>query len=178
MSDPKELHLTEHLTELRERVIKSLIFISLSFAFSYFFSENILSFISKPIQPYLTATGGKLIFISPFEKFFAYLWVSLFFGILLSCPFWMYQLWKFISPGLYKNEKKIAVGFVGSSCFLFLSGVSFVYFIVYPFSFRFLLNFGGEELAYISLKPYLSFFLRTSFVFGLVFEMPLLLFTL
>ena len=171
----KELGLTEHLTELRDRLIKALIYVGLGFAVSYLFSDRLISWISQPIAPYLIATEGKLIFISPFEKFFAYLWVSLFGGIVISSPFWFYQIWKFISPGLYKNEKKSGLLFVFMSVFLFLSGILFVYFIVYPFSFRFLLQFGGDEVAYISLKPYLSFFLRTAFVFGIVFELPLLL---
>lgn len=171
----KELNLTEHLTELRDRLIKVLIFIGLGFAVSYLFSGWLVSWISQPIAPYLSATEGKLIFISPFEKFLSYLWVSLFGGIVISSPFWFYQIWKFISPGLYKHEKKWGLLFATSSVCLFLSGILFVYFIVYPFSFRFLLKFGGDELPYISLKPYLSFFLRAAFVFGLVFELPLLL---
>jgi len=167
--------LTEHLTELRDRLIKVLIFIGLGFSASYFFSGWLVSWISQPIAPFLSATEGKLIFISPFEKFFSYLWISLFAGIVISSPFWFYQIWKFISPGLYKHEKKWGLLFVVTSVCLFLSGILFVYFIVYPFSFRFLLKFGGDEIPYISLKPYLSFFLRTAFVFGLVFELPLLL---
>ena len=176
--DSKTSSFTEHLTELRNRIIKILLFVTLGFIVSYFISEELLSVISKPIQPYLVATKGKLIFVSPFEKFFSYLWVSLFSGIILSCPFWFYQIWKFVSPGLYKSEKKWSLLFVFLSSLLFLAGILFVYVIVYPFSFRFLMSFGGEEVAYISLKPYLSFFLRTAFVFGLVFEMPLMLFFL
>lgn len=176
--DSNVLSMTGHLAELRDRIIKILLFLAGGFVVSYFFSGDILSLISEPISPYLVATKGKLIFISPFEKFFSYLWVSLFSGIVLSSPFWLYQVWKFISPALYKQEKKWSVLFVGLSVFLFLSGILFVYFVVYPFSFRFLLGFGGEEVPYISLKPYLSFFLRTAFVFGLVFEMPLFLFVL
>jgi len=172
----KSLSFTEHLTELRNLIIKILLFVAGGFAASYFFSEGILYIISEPVRPYLSATAGKLIFITPFERFFAYLWVSLFSGIVLSSPFWLYQIWMFISPALYKNEKKWSLLFVGSSTLLFLFGILFVYFVVYPLSFRFLLSFGENEVPYISLKPYLSFFLRTAFVFGLVFEMPLLLF--
>lgn len=177
--DSKKFSLTEHLTELRERIIKALLALLLGFLVSYFFSEDILYIISQPIKPYLTATKGALIFITPFEKFFSYLWVSLFSGFILSSPFWSYQIWKFISPGLYKKEKKWSMLFVTFSTLLFLSGVLFVYFVVYPFSFHFLLNFGGgNETPYISLKPYLSFFLRTAMVFGFVFEMPLILFSM
>ena len=171
----KELHLTEHLSELRGRIIKILLGIVLGFIFSYFFSSFLVSLISEPISPYLPATEGKLIFISPFEQFFSYLWVSLFSAIVISSPFWFYQIWKFISPGLYKPEKKWTILFVFSSVFLFTSGILFVYYIVYPLSFRFLFNFGGDEIPYISLKPYLSFFLRTALVFGLVFEAPIIL---
>ena len=177
--DTKEFSLTEHLTELRDRIIKALIALAIGFVICYFFSKDILSIISQPIKPHLTATSGQLIFITPFEKFFSYLWVSLFAGFILSSPVWLYQFWKFISPGLYKEEKKWSLLFVSASTLLFLSGILFVYFVVYPFSFRFLLNFGGgAEQAYISLKPYLSFFLRTAVVFGLVFEMPVILLSL
>ena len=168
--------MSEHLLELRSRILKALLGIAIGFAFSWFFCEQILDFISSPIRPYLPSTDGRLIFTSPFEKFFFYLRISLFAGFVLSCPFWLYQCWKFISPGLYKNEKKMSLIFVSFGVLLFLSGVLFVYFVVYPFSFRFLLGFGGDgELAYISLKPYLSFFIRIALVFGLVFETPLIL---
>ena len=165
-----------HLLELRLRLLRAILALALGFAFSWFFCGQILDLISQPIRPYLPATNGRLIFISPFEKFFSYLRMSLFSGFVLSCPFWLYQCWMFISPGLYKNEKKLAFVFVSFGVLLFLSGLLFVYFVVYPFSFRFLLGFGdGGELAYISLKPYLSFFIRISLVFGLVFETPLVL---
>ncbi|MCY4321836.1 MAG: twin-arginine translocase subunit TatC [Bdellovibrionaceae bacterium] len=177
--DSKKLSLLDHLTELRQRIIKCLLALLLGFIVSYFFSKDILEIISQPIKSYLTATNGSLIFISPFEKFSSYLWVSLCSGFILSSPFLFYQVWKFISPGLYKKEKKWSLLFVTFSTLLFLAGILFVYFIVYPLSFRFLLQFGGEnELPYISLKPYLSFFLKTAIVFGLIFEAPLILFSL
>ena len=176
--DSKTQSMTKHLTELRDRIIKILLCLLGGFFVCYFFSQDILSLISKPIRPYLVSTQGELIFTSPFEKFFSYLWTSLFSGFVLSSPFCLYQIWKFISPGLYKKEKIWSVFFVSLSTLLFLSGILFVYFIVYPFSFRFLLSFGGNELAYISLKSYLSFFLRTAFAFGIIFELPLVLLVL
>ena len=172
------LTLSDHLTELRQRILKILLILFVGFCACYFFSQEILSLFTQPIKPYLLATKGKLIFISPFEKFFSYLWASLFAGLVVSCPFWLYQVWQFIAPGLYKNEKKWSLIFVSLSVCLFVSGILFVYFVVYPFSFRFLFNFGGEEIPYISIKPYLSFFLRTAFAFGLVFLSPLVLLAL
>ena len=170
--------MTEHLTELRQRLIKVLLFVAGGFGLSWFAGGEILSLLSEPIRPYLTATEGQLIFTSPFEKFASYLRVSLFSGIVISCPFWLYQVWMFISPGLYQAERKWSLLFVGSGALLFFSGILFVYFVVYPFSFKFLLSFGGEELPYISLKPYLSFFIRTALAFGLVFETPLVIIAL
>ena len=117
--DSKALSFTNHLTELRTRMIKVLFCIGLGFLLSYFFSKEILALISQPVRPYLTATKGNLIFISPFEKFFSYLWVSLFSGIIFSSPFCFYQIWKFISPGLYKNERKWSLLFCDSQLFAF-----------------------------------------------------------
>lgn len=176
--DSNQLHLIKHLSELRSRLIKILFILGLGFISCYFFSGLIVDIISQPIKPHLPETGGQLIFTSPFEKFLSYLRVSFFAGVFISCPFWLYQVWKFISPGLHGHERKWSFIFVTLSSLLFLSGILFVYFVVYPLSFAFLLNFGGEELAYISLKAYLSFFLRTAFAFAIVFELPLVLFIL
>ena len=88
----------------------------------------------------------------------------------------MYQVWRFIEPGLYRQERSFGLWFIFSGSFLFLTGTSFVYFIVYPSAFHFLLNFGdGKEQALITISSYLSFFTTTTLVFGLVFELPLIL---
>ena len=177
MDDPSSFR--NHLGELRSGLIKSFLFISLGFLISWFFCENILDFIRQPIVPFLNSTNGKLIFTNPVEKFLSYLKLSVFSGIVISCPFWLFQIWKFISPGLYSKERKGTFLFVFIGSVLFLLGGIFVYFIVYPSAFHFLLYFGGEnELPFISLKEYLSFFIRTSFMFALVFETPLLIFSL
>ena len=102
--------------------------------------------------------------------------MSLLSGVILTCPFWIYQIWRFIAPGLYENEKKIGIAFIFSGSLLFLAGVSFVYFIVFPMAFDFLINFGGGmDEAMITISDYLSFFTTTTLVFGLAFEMPLIL---
>ena len=165
-----------HLSELRSSLIKSFFFIGLGFLGSWFFVEDILNFVRSPIEPFLQSTEGKLIFISPVEKFLSFLKLSFFSGVVFSCPFWMFQIWKFISPGLYKKERSGAVLFVFAGSFLFLMGGGFVYFIVYPPALRFLLFLGGEgAIPFISLKEYLSFFIKTSLVFSLLFETPLLI---
>ena len=110
------------------------------------------------------------------DKFMAHLKVSFLASIILTCPLWLSQVWLFVAPGLYANEKKYVIGFIGFGSILFLTGVSFVYFVVYPTAFGFLMSFGGEtDVAMISISEYLSFFTTTTLVFGAAFEMPLLL---
>ena len=167
-----------HLGDLRSSIIKILLSLFVGFIISLLFSEKAMEILSLPVKEYLIPTDGKLIFTSPFEKFNSYLWLSFFLGLLLSSPFWIYQIWAFIAPGLYKKEKKSPFNPYFFFFLLFLSGTFFVYFLVLPFSFDFLLGAWGNEVPYISVRSFLSFFLRLSLVFGLVFELPLILFFL
>lgn len=179
MNQDQAFPFKDHLTELRSRLFKILLILAAGFAGCWFFAGDILEIISRPIKPHLTHTGGKLIFTGPLEKFLAYLKVSLFAGALVSCPLWLFQIWRFVSPGLYEKEKKWPLFFAGAGSVLFCLGAAFVYFVAHPLAFRFLMSFGGDgEAAYISLREYLSFFIRTALAFGIVFELPLALFVL
>ena len=176
MTNSENASLVQHLSELRNRLIKIIIALILSFIGCWIFAETILEFIRGPIAPYLTSTDGKLIFTNPIEKFMSYIKVSFFAAIVASCPYWLFQSWKFVSPGLYKDEKKWSLVFVFFSSLLFILGNAFVYFVVFPQAFHFLIQFGGGgELPYIALKDYISFFIRTCLVFGFVFQTPLVL---
>ena len=167
--------LTGHLSELRKCLIHSFFYISVGFLACWGFSEQILEFIRQPISPFLTGSSGGLVFTAPMDKFLAHIKVSLLSAIVVSCPFWMYQLWRFISPALYKEEKKSAVLFISFSSILFLAGISFVYYLVFPMAFKFLMTFGGEiDQPMLTIKEYLSFFITTTLVFGLAFEMPVI----
>jgi sec-independent protein translocase protein TatC len=168
--------LVEHLTELRTRLIWSIGFILLGFFASWGFSEYIFDIIRGPIQPYLSTDSGGLVFTAPMDKFMAHLKVSFLAGIILTCPLWLTQVWLFVAPGLYAGEKKYVVGFISFGTLLFLTGVSFVYFVVYPAAFQFLMGFGGDtDVPMITIGEYLSFFTTTTLVFGAAFEMPLIL---
>ena len=168
--------LVEHLTELRTRLMWSIAFVFVGFLASWGFSEYIFDIIRGPIQPYLSTETGGLVFTAPMDKFMAHLKVSILAGLILACPVWIYQLWAFIAPGLYKHEKKFGIYFISFGTFLFLTGVSFVYFVVYPAAFKFLLGFGGEvDKAMITINDYLSFFMTTTLVFGVAFQLPLVL---
>lgn len=171
-----EQSLVEHLRELRKRILYALLGIILGAVLAWVYKDLLFDIIRKPIEPFLTTEKKGLVYTGLMENFIAYIKISLLGGVIISCPFWLYQLWMFISPALYKNEKKYASAFILSGTLLFLSGVSFVYFMVYPIAFNFLLSFGGgQDQALITISEYLSFFLKTTFLFGLAFEVPLVL---
>lgn len=177
--NPINTNLESHLLELRHRLFKSLLVILICCIICWFFSSQILHFLRQPIQPFLTHTNGSLIFTAPLDAFLAYLQISIFTGVLIASPFWSYQMWQFIVPGLYKTEKKTFTVFwiIGSA--LFLVGVIFVYVIILPLVFHVLIPFGNiENQAFITIKHYLSFFTRFALVFGGIFETPLILIAL
>lgn len=168
--------IVEHLTELRIRVVRALWGIILGFGICYYFNEQLMDIIRQPIQPFLPNSGGGLVFLGVMDKFVAGLKVALLGGVIMSCPWWLYQVWKFVSPGLYEKERKYAVGFISFGSIMFLMGVSFAYFLVYPAAFKFLLSFGGtKDTPMITLSEYLSFFVTTTLVFGAAFELPLIM---
>lgn len=175
MAESKDnLSLVEHLTELRTRIVYSLYAIVLLTIGAWAVSEHIFDIVRAPIQPYLPS--GGLIFTAPTDKFMAHLKVSVLSGIIVACPVWIYQLWKFVEPGLYAKEKKYGLIFIFSGSSLFIAGVSFAYFFVMPAAFEVLLSFGGTtDTAMITIGDYLSFFMMTTLVFGAAFEMPLVI---
>lgn len=166
--------LTDHLAELRSRLVLALYGVVLAFIVAFVFSDRLFDIIRGPIQPFLSEKG--LVFTAPMDKFLAHVKVSLLAGVIASCPWWLFQAWKFIAPGLYSSERRYSLGFIFSGSFLFACGVSFVYFVVYPMAFDFLLNYGGGvDTAMITISDYISFFMTTTIVFGLAFELPLIL---
>jgi sec-independent protein translocase protein TatC len=166
--------LIDHLTELRIRITYALYGIIVGAIAAYNFSEKIFDYIRLPIKPYLK--DGGLVFMGPMDKFLAHIKVSLLAGVLISSPFWFYQIWKFIAPGLYTKERKYATGFIGVGSGLFLTGGMFAYFLVLPMAFKFLMTFGGNtDQPMISIDEYMSFFLTTTLAFGVAFEMPLVI---
>lgn len=169
--------LYDHLAELRSRIIKCFWIVLVATFVAFHFAEPIFDFIRKPIEPYLPQ--GGLIYTGPIDKFMAYVKLAIATGIVVACPFWIYQAWKFVAPGLYKHEKRYAVGFVASGTFMFLLGVTFSYLIVLPMAFGFLMTFGGEaDKPMIAIDSYLSFVTHITLMFGFSFELPVVLTTL
>ena len=168
----------DHLEELRKRLIACAIAVGIGFAGCYFFSERIFHLLVQPLKNVMPE-GDPLIFTSLPEMFLTYLKVALVSGILLAAPFLFYQMWLFIAPGLYRNEKSLVIPFVIASTILFIGGALFGYFVVFPFGFKFFIGFSNEYVkALPSVKQYFGFALKLLFAFGLVFELPVIIFFL
>ena len=177
MKDDKQPFLS-HLEELRKRIIYSAIAIGIGFVLCYIFSEDLFKIFVDPLKENLPPED-KLIFTGLPEMFFIYLKTALIAGILLTSPYIFYQIWMFIAPGLYQNEKKFVIPFVFSSTVLFVAGALFGYFVVFPFGFKFFLGYANEYIqALPSVKEYFSFASRLLFVFGIVFELPVVIYFL
>jgi sec-independent protein translocase protein TatC len=173
--DDANMTLVEHLTDLRYRVVKALQGIVVGVVVGLYYAEQILTVIRKPILPYLGDHGG-LVFTGVMDKFMAHVKVGALAGLILTCPYWLYHVWKFISPGLYKNERKYAAGFIITGTGLFLLGVVFVYYLVFPAAFEYLFAIGGTtDKPMITIDAYLGFFVLMTVMFGVAFELPLVL---
>ena len=175
---------TSHLVELRSRLLNSLIFILILFIVSYIFAEQIYNFL---VDPYANAVkddsiSRRLIFTALHETFITYIKVSFFAALFLGSPFLLIQIYKFIAPGLYKNEKKAILPYLIFTPILFLFGGFLVYYLVMPLAIQFFLSFetiGSNTTLPIQLEAkvneYLSLIMRLIFAFGISFQLPILL---
>jgi len=175
---------TSHFVELRSRLLNSLIFIFIAFIISYIFAEQIYNFL---VEPYANAVKNdniprRLIFTALHETFITYIKVSFFAAIFFGSPVLLVQIYKFIAPGLYKNEKKTLLPYLISTPILFLFGGFLVYYLIMPLAIKFFLSFetlGSSTSLPIQLEAkvneYLSLIMRLIFAFGISFQLPVLL---
>ena len=175
---------TSHFVELRTRLLHSLIFIFIVFIISYIFAEEIYNLL---VEPYANAVkdgtiSRRLIFTALHETFITYIKVAFFSAIFLGSPVLLIQVYKFIAPGLYKNEKKAILPYLISTPVLFLLGGLLVYYLVMPLAIKFFLSFetlGSNTTLPIQLEAkvneYLSLIMRLIFAFGISFQLPILL---
>ena len=175
---------TSHLVELRTRLLNSLIFIFVIFIVSYIFAEHIYNFLVDPYANAVKNTDGsrRLIFTALHETFITYIKVAFFSAIFLGSPVLLIQIYKFIAPGLYNNEKKAILPYLISTPILFLLGGLLVYYLVMPLAIKFFLSFetlGSTTTLPIQLEAkvneYLSLIMRLIFAFGISFQLPILL---
>ena len=180
MEDPVEekMPFSSHLEELRTRIIRIIIAAAIGFGGCWYFKEWLFQIITRPLARVLPP-NSFMIYTSLPEAFFNYMKISFYASLFLTSPYILYQLWKFISPGLYKTEKKYMLPFVISSTILFICGILFGYYLALPPAFGFFVEFSSDFLKpMLSLREYLSFSLKLLLAFGLSFELPVVIFFL
>lgn len=174
--DEKRMQLWEHLAELRGALVRSLVAISLGFCLTYTYIEPILKFLERPLFDALPPGERHLYFTGITDKFFIYLKISIYSSIALTSPYLLYEVWRFISPGLYQREKRFVLPFLFLGSFFFFTGVAFAYYLVIPYGYQFLLNFGSpDEKAIITLTEYFKITTQLLLGMGAVFEIPVLM---
>jgi sec-independent protein translocase protein TatC len=170
----------EHLEELRRRVVYGFLYVVGGLCICWGFHEKIFTILQKPIAVALANhhLDQKLVYLNPTDPFDMYLKVSLLAGVFVASPFVLYQVWAFIAPALYRNERRYALPFMVSTVGLFLAGGFFGYKLVYPSALDFLISFSGQFTPMITIGEYTSLFLTIIGGLGIVFEMPILVFFL
>jgi len=173
--------LRPHLVELRKRLGLSVFSVFIAFIVAFTFHEYILEWITAPLNEALAqvatlskkAADGMVTTHQVGGAFFVALKVSFFAGLLGALPFILYQIWLFIAPGLYANEKKMIIPFVVGGSVMFMIGILFAYYVVTPFGFQFLITFGSFLYTpLINIEDYVGFFTKIMMGFGIAFELP------
>jgi sec-independent protein translocase protein TatC len=183
--DANKMPLLEHLIELRKRLMISAVAFVAAFILCYFFAHDIYAFLERPLADILAThgTNRRMIYTAPTEAFFTFLQGAAFAAAFLCFPVWVSQLWAFIAPGLYRQEKRAFAPFLVATPVLFLAGAATVYYLVLPMALRFFLSFesfataGGELPIQLEAKvgEYLSLVMKLIFAFGVAYQMPVLL---
>jgi len=175
----KVMGLLEHVDELRSRIFKSVIAIVILFAVSFAFSEEILNFLKQPLVRALPKGANALHFTGPMDVFMAQCKLSLFVAMVVGCPIWLYQLWRFVEPALYPHEKKYALPFLMSAVLLFATGIIFCFELMIPWSLNYLIGLGSTVATpIITISDYMSLLTLLMLGFGLIFETPIILIVL
>ncbi|OGW54092.1 MAG: twin arginine-targeting protein translocase TatC [Nitrospirae bacterium RBG_13_43_8] len=186
-----KLPFTEHLVDLRKRIIICLVFVVIGFAVAFNYSEDIFRFLTFPLKygisisltsPYVQLIEKKatqntsLIFLAPAEAFWMHMKISIITGVIFSLPVIFSQIWKFIAPGLLHKEKKYVIPFVSITTTFFLLGAAYCFFLVLPFAMGFLLTYKTESMTpMISVEKYVDFCVKFILAFGAIFELPVLI---
>ena len=165
--------LIEHLVELRSRILKSLLSVVILFLPLFYFANDLYTYIAKPLRAFMPegttmiATEVASPFLTPFK-------LSIVMALFLAVPYILHQLWSFIAPGLYANEKRIAMPLLLSSIILFYAGIAFAFYLVFPLVFGFFTSVVPEGVTVMTdINRYLDFVLKLFFAFGIAFEIPI-----
>jgi len=177
-TEEEKMPLTSHLEELKTRLTRILVAVGIGFGFCYLFKDWSFRAITRPLVDAMPA-HSSMIFTGLPEAFFIHMKIAFFASLFLTAPYTLFEIWRFVSPGLYKKEKRFVFPFVFFSTILFVGGILFGYFIALPPAFRFFVSFSTDFLKpMISFKEYLSLTLKFLLAFGICFEMPVFIFFL
>jgi sec-independent protein translocase protein TatC len=172
-STDQPLPLVAHLTELRDKLLRSLLAVLVMFICLFPFANDIYSFVSAPLRA-LLPEGATMIATEVASPFFTPFKLTLMAAIFLAIPYLLYQVWSFIAPGMYRHEKRLAIPLLVSSVMLFYAGASFAYFVVFPLIFAFFTSVGPADITMMTdINSYLNFVLKLFFAFGIAFEIPI-----
>lgn len=180
-----KLPMHAHLAELRNRVLCAFVFLFIAFAGCYYFAENIYNFLVAPLAEILEGQDRRLIYTGLAEAFFTYMKVAFYTALFISFPIFAWQFYRFLAPGLYKNEKLVLLPFLIATPLLFVAGGALVYYQIFPLAWKFFLSFeslgaaeAGNSMAIqleARVSEYLSLVIQLIFAFGLAFQLPVLL---
>jgi sec-independent protein translocase protein TatC len=167
----------EHLDELRKRLIIAVSALGVGFALSWAYVEHLVDFIFKPLSA--TIKGGKFQYIEPGEGFMMRMKLAALAGLFLALPVILWQIWRFVAPGLYTNEKRFAIPFVVLSTVFFTLGAAFSHYIAFPWTMQFFASYETDYMLFIpTIAPVFSMYVKMALAMGLVFEMPTAVFFL
>ncbi len=166
--------LLEHLEELRQRLLRSIIALAVGFVLCWTFHQQIYQVLARPVKQ----LGRELAFFSITEPFLLYFKVSALAAVFLVSPYLLGEIWGYVAPGLYRREKRYAIPFILLGSFFFLAGGVFAYFVAFPYSIKFLLDMGEGMTPVLHVRAYLGFMMTMVLGLGLMFELPILIFLL
>jgi sec-independent protein translocase protein TatC len=173
-----KMSLLEHLDELRKRIIRACLGVLVGILLGFYFINEIFNFVLQPTIRAMPA-GRTLIYTRPGEAFSMYVTVSLIMGAIIASPFIMYQVWKFIAPGLYSNEKRFAIPFVLFSTIGVVAGAAFNHFVAFPFMMMFFASFNTQNVAFMPrLEDVFSLYSKMLLGLAVIFQMPTVVFFL
>jgi sec-independent protein translocase protein TatC len=172
----KVMPVTDHLSELRGRIIKSLWAVVILAGASFYFADEIILFLKQPLVNSVPKAYNSLHFTGPMDVFVTDLKVSALIGILLACPVWIYQFWRFFEPALYPRERRYIFPFIIASVFFFVLGLVFCFELALPMALEYLIGVGLEVgTPIITITDYTNLVIMMLFGFGIVFETPVIL---
>tara|TARA_B100001123_G_C15102485_1_gene944114 strand:+ start:140 stop:916 length:777 start_codon:yes stop_codon:yes gene_type:complete len=178
----EEMSLIDHITELRRRLLWSFLYIIIIFVICFYFADQLFEFLANPLVSLLDVQNGQgFIYTALQEAFFTELKIAFFFALFFAFPLIAVQIWKFIAPGLYNNEKKAFLPFLLATPILFFAGGSMVYYLIAPIAWKFFLSYQNLNSTGIPIRleakmgEYLSLMMRFIFAFGLAFQLPVVL---